>query len=62
MGPDAPPQRALRGDLDRIRADLEIGDAKLFEMRGPGVVIDELQSGCSARRVITSAAKLRWRI
>jgi len=33
MGFDAPPQRTLSGYLDRIRVDLECGDAKLFEMR-----------------------------
>lgn len=42
MGLDAPPQRALGCDVDRIRVDLEVGEAKLFEMRGPGVLIAEL--------------------
>src|SRR5215472_14895281 len=42
MGLDTPPQGALGGDLDRIRADLEVGEAKLFEMRRKGVPIAEL--------------------
>jgi hypothetical protein len=45
MGLDTPPQRALGGDLDRIRVDLEVGEPKLFEMCGPGVLIAELPVG-----------------
>jgi hypothetical protein len=42
MGFDAPPQRTLGSDLDRIGVDLEHGDAELFEMRGPCVLVSEI--------------------
>src|SRR5215469_6720145 len=38
MGLDAPPDRSFGGDLDRVRIDLELGDAELVEMRGKGLL------------------------
>ena len=36
---DRPPQRAFRGDADRIGRDLQCADAELIEMRLPGRMI-----------------------
>jgi hypothetical protein len=46
MGLDAPPQRTLGGDLDRIGVDLEHNDAELFEMRGPCFLVS-YYPGCA---------------
>jgi hypothetical protein len=45
MGLDAPPDRSFRGDLDRIRVDLELADAELVEMRGKRLLVSEMPVG-----------------
>jgi hypothetical protein len=62
MGLDAAPQRPFGGDLHRIGADRERGDAEPVEMRLPTAASANHLSVCSAGCRITGPASARLRI